>query len=500
MVSFVLAGLSLSSSSQAFRKQLCTAFILYPNRGQRPRLNPSIPRGSATYLNIQMSPTSESQTNNNGGPPPPPLQERPILAKLVTSDELAECGARLRAGNLVAFPTETVYGLGCHALDESAIAKVFHAKERPLTDPLIVHVTKTQDAFALWEAFTGAADDDSSTNTTTTTTLQARALQALCDQFWPGPLTLVAKAASHVPSIVMANTGFVACRSPSHPIARALIDEAKVPLAAPSANKFGHVSPTRASHVWDDLLREDVWIIEAAMSSHKEEDDTDSTRDSTVCQVGVESTVAKVEMLEPFTEGDETSEYGRVTLLRQGAISVDDVKMCLAQAGLSAVMQVEANTKRTTDEHTANVAPGQTIRHYSPRIPSFMVAQSLCCPETATLALSPADTAVLQRSVVIDFGARLAAWKPNCLAYRDLSQLGDSSEAANVVFETLRWAEQVPGGQQILFPEIVAVTHDHDLSSTPGELHVVVNALTLALNDRLTRAASGVIIETLEPQ
>jgi L-threonylcarbamoyladenylate synthase len=488
MVIFVLAGLSLSSS-HSFRKQLCNAFILYPRRGERPRPNPSILRGSATYLNIKMSPTDKSQTNNGG----PPSQERPVLAKLVTSDQLSECGARLRAGNLVAFPTETVYGLGCHALDPSAIAKVFHAKERPLTDPLIVHVTKTQDAFALWEAFTGASDDSS----TTTTTLQARVLQALCGQFWPGPLTLVAKAASHVPSIVMANTGFVACRSPSHPIARALIDEAKVPLAAPSANKFGHVSPTRASHVWDDLLREDVWIIEAAMS-HKDDEDNDSTRDSTVCQVGVESTVAKVELLEQSTEGGEKSEYGRVTLLRQGAISVDDVKMCLAQAGLSAVVEVEANTKRTTDDHTANVAPGQTIRHYSPRIPSFIVAQSLCCPETTTLALSPADTAVLKRSVVIDFGARLAAWKPNCLAYRDLSPLGHSSEAANVVFETLRWAEQVPGGQQILFPEIV-VTMDHDLS-TPGELHVAVDALTLALIDRLTRAASGVIIETLEPQ
>jgi hypothetical protein len=125
--------------------------------------------------------------------------------KETMGNEENQCGERLRQGGLVAFPTETVYGLGCNALDPSAIIKVFEAKERPLTDPLITHVTENQVAFNLW-----AADINNS--------LEGKALQSLCKHFWPGPLTLVAKAAPEVPPTLMANTGFCACRSPQHPI------------------------------------------------------------------------------------------------------------------------------------------------------------------------------------------------------------------------------------------------------------------------------------------
>ena len=297
------------------------------------------------------------------------ISQLPILAKIVSSStSLAACGARLREGHLVAFPTETVYGLGCHALDESAISKVFAAKERPLTDPLIVHVTKMEDAMRLWEASsTTDLPEESSSGT-----VQSQLLRALCDHFWPGPLTIVAKAASHVPPILMANTGFVACRSPSHPIARKLIDEARVPLAAPSANKFGHVSPTRPSHVWDDLLYEDVWVLDAQQDGAESSKQYDS---SVVCQVGVESTVAKVEMFDPSSR-QSASKIGRLILLRQGAVSVDDVKRCLQNAGLSDSLTVHAQTRRSSNEDIATVAPGQTIRHYSPSIPSFMVAHS----------------------------------------------------------------------------------------------------------------------------
>jgi L-threonylcarbamoyladenylate synthase len=383
--------------------------------------------------------------------------QRPVLAKKVSTDSLEECGQRLRDGYLVAFPTETVYGLGCHALDPSAITKVFEAKERPLTDPLIVHVTERDHAFELWNAESSSKE--------------GKVLLALCQHFWPGPLTLVAKAASHVPPILMANTGFVACRSPSHPVARALIDASRVPLAAPSANKFGHVSPTRANHVWDDLLHEDVWIIETE-TEPTDANSSEKKSGSVVCNVGVESTVAKVEMLD---------DQGRVTLLRQGAISVADIQVCLEQAGLADGFVVEAHTKKTTEDHVATVAPGQTIRHYSPHIPSFILAQSRCLTAEN---ISPTDEAFLAKSVIIDFGAKLTAWKERAIAYRDLSQSGDGAEAATAVFDTLRWAEQVEGATQILFPEIEEGIKASD-------------ALTLALKDRLTRAASGEIIEEL---
>jgi tRNA threonylcarbamoyl adenosine modification protein (Sua5/YciO/YrdC/YwlC family) len=346
-----------------------------------------------------------------------------------------------------------VYGLGCNALDPSAITKIFQAKERPFTDPLITHVSKTEVAYDLWSA------DPSS--------LEGKALRTLCEKFWPGPLTLVAKAASHVPPMLMANTGFCACRSPQHPIAIALIDAAQVPLAAPSANKFGHVSPTRANHVWDDLLYEDVWIIET------DQDATD------VCNVGVESSVAKIEMLEP----SQQQQQGRITLLRQGAVSVKDIQDCLEEAGLAEVFTVESRTKKATDETVATVAPGQTIRHYSPHIPSFILSKSRYDASALDSSSSENDKLYLSKSVLIDFGGKLKAWESHALAYRELSSSNDSAQATKLVFETLRWAETVDGASQILFPEI---------SEDDPDQH---DALALALKDRLTRAASGVIID-----
>ena len=384
------------------------------------------------------------------------IQVSKVSAKLVPCTDLKACGERLRQGGLVAFPTETVYGLGCNALDTSAIIKVFEAKERPLTDPLISHVTDSQVAFDMW-----AAETDS---------LEEKALRSLCDRFWPGPLTLVAKAAPEVPSILMANTGFCACRSPQYPISIALINAAKVPIAAPSANKFGHVSPTRSSHVWHDLQHEDVWIVE-------EEQQEEENLETSCCEVGVESSVAKIEM-------NDGNEKGQITLLRQGAVSLRDIEECLEKAGLEEFFDVKALTKKATNETVANVAPGQTIRHYSPDVPSFILSSSLCNTAASSSPPSDSDKEYLRKSVLIDFGGKINAWKDLALAYRDLSETGDSAEASKGVFETLRWAEKIHGADHILFPEI------SDDSSA--------DALTLALKDRLTRAASGTVIDCLE--
>ncbi|GAX25287.1 hypothetical protein FisN_5Lh370 [Fistulifera solaris] len=346
-------------------------------------------------------------------------------------NDIPACGERLRLGELVAFPTETVYGLGCHALDVNAVAKVFAAKERPLTDPLIVHVLETRDAFSLWKQ-------------------DNPILSKLCHDFWPGPLTLVAEANSKVPSTIMAGTGYCACRSPSHPTARALLEAAQVPIAAPSANKFGHVSPTTAHHVFDDLHNEDVWILET------------EGQEGPCCDVGVESTVAK---LEETNQGKYL-----LTVLRQGAVSVHALKDSLT--GLP--VEVVAKLKRATKDDVANVAPGQTIRHYSPNIPSFLLSPACVKSEPRVEFLSQA--------VVIDYGGKLIHWKDHCLAYRDLTTDGASSAAAQTVFDTLRWAEQVPSAGYVVFPEL----------PDSGD------ALELAVKDRLTRAASGVIINALE--
>jgi L-threonylcarbamoyladenylate synthase len=403
-----------------------------------------------------------------------------LLAKMVPLTALEQCGERLRQGNLVAFPTETVYGLGCDAMNPAAIIKVFEAKERPLTDPLICHVTDPQMAYSLWEVGTA--------NSTASMSLQSRALQALCQKFWPGPFTLVAKAALHVPPLLMANTGFVACRSPQHPIAAALINAARVPIAAPSANKFGHVSPTRSQHVWDDLKYEDVWIVEEHENHHGMDGQRERNQHD-CCDIGVESSVAKIEMLGLSSARDEgtTLVKGRITLLRQGAISVCDIQDCIEEAGLAGSFEVLERTKKATDESVSHVAPGQTIRHYSPNIQSFVLSHSLI-QQSSSIDIDSGDKALLTKSVLIDFGAKLKAWELHSLAYRDLSAAGDSAEATRKVFDTLRWAEKVEGADRILFPEIVGSTNN---GSRP-------DALTLALKDKLTRAASGVIIDSLE--
>jgi tRNA threonylcarbamoyl adenosine modification protein (Sua5/YciO/YrdC/YwlC family) len=417
--------------------RLCSAFQVSVTEQSYSR---SILRRTST-LNVAVDRVKDMTSSNS--------DNNKVRAKLVSVSDIQACGKRIREGELVSFPTETVYGLGCNALDPSAIIKVFQAKERPLTDPLISHVSDNQVAYDLWEA------KESS--------LEGKALRCLCNKFWPGPLTLVAKAAPHVPDLLMAHTGFVACRAPQHPISIALIDAAQVPIAAPSANKFGHVSPTRAQHVWDDLKFEDVWIV-----------DTDAKETTSICEVGVESSVAKIEL--------ETQTSGRITLLRQGAICVADIQECLHEAGLASNFTVQAETKKATDETVANVAPGQTIRHYSPDIPSFILSESSCNEVSVAL---PEELKILSKTVIIDFGGKLLKWKDACLAYRELSETGDSSQATKSLFDTLRWAERVADAEQIIFPEISE-------SKTGKE-----DALVLALKDRLTRAASGVIIDQL---
>jgi len=389
-------------------------------------------------------------------------------AKLISTSQtsLSEAGERLRSGHLVSFPTETVYGLGCHAIDPVAVKRVFEAKERPLTDPLIVHVNEASHALKLWDASSSSSSTSSSVNN-----FEEKALKALADAFWPGPLTIVAKASPEIPSIIMAGTGFVACRSPSHPIARSLIEASGIPIAAPSANKFGHVSPTRADHVMDDLGNEDVWIIDPDLDS----DVKVGEKDGIVCDVGVESTVAKVEM--------ESETTGIIAILRHGAVSSQDIHDCLKNANLTSTFEVKEKMQ-STGENVSHVAPGQTIRHYSPNVQSFMVSNERCSKEG--IVWSQEEIEVLKTAVIIDFSGKLSSLKEYSLAYRDLCVDDDSKTAAANVFGFLRWSETITGAERVFFPEIIV-----------EESNLVKDALVLAVKDRLTRAASGVIVDSL---
>ncbi|MDG6950104.1 MAG: threonylcarbamoyl-AMP synthase [Nitrososphaerota archaeon] len=228
----------------------------------------------------------------------------------------------IQHGGLVAFPTETVYGLGADALSPKAVRKIFEAKGRPADDPLIVHIS---DAAQLQEL----AKD-----------IPKHALK-LMKEFWPGPLTLIFEKSDQVPDIVTAGLNSVAIRMPSHKIANALIARADTPIAAPSANLFGSPSPTTAQHVISDL-----------------HDKIDMIIDGGEANIGVESTVLDVRKSPP-------------TLLRPGGLPIEALRSCLGTIDVHP--SVYGDRLSAAD---VAISPGMKYRHYAPRSPVYLIEDS----------------------------------------------------------------------------------------------------------------------------
>jgi L-threonylcarbamoyladenylate synthase len=222
---------------------------------------------------------------------------------------IKEAAQILRDGGLVAFPTETVYGLGANALDASAVAKIYETKGRPETSPLIVHASSIAMARSLVSEWPREAEE-------------------LAQRWWPGPLTLVLPKSPRIPGIVTAGLPTVGVRVPSHPLALELIEAAGLPLAAPSANRFKELSPTTAAHV------------RAAFG------DTVPVLDGGPTRVGIESTVVSIAA-------------GKITLLRPGMIALGEIEQAVAPA--------------VSNEGGAHPSPGMAARHYSPRTPLMIV-------------------------------------------------------------------------------------------------------------------------------
>lgn len=377
----------------------------------------------------------------------------PLLAALLTSDAagLARAAAHLTSGRCVAFPTETVYGLGASALDAAAVLSIFAIKGRPLTDPLIVHTPSAAAAEALIAL----------------PPPQLAVFRALGAALWPGPLTLVAPAAPALPPCVTAGTGFVGVRVPNHPTALALLRACGLPLAAPSANRFGHVSPTRAAHVMADLGHAPILVLQAPAAGEGAQ--------QPCCAVGIESTVCRVEAEEGGAGGT------RLTILRRGGVSMEALAAALAAAGGSSgsgaaavsIAVREAPAAGGAEAAQAQIAPGQLLSHYAPDLPAFLVGASSSGSGGSALPPHPSQ------AVVLDFGGQLraAAAAAGVVAYRELvSEGGGAASAARVVFEALRWAEAVPGARGVLLADPRGVD-----ASEGAE----------AVRDRLFRAASG---------
>lgn len=239
------------------------------------------------------------------------------MTKRLQPSEIEQAARILREGGTVAFPTETVYGLGANALDAVAIAKIFAAKGRPSWDPLIVHVSDHEMLARLAISI-----------------IQA---EKLIQNFWPGPLTLLLSRTSQVPDAITAGRPLVGVRMPSHPLALALIRAAGVPIAAPSANRFGHTSPTTADHVLEDL-----------------DGRIDAVLDGGPTTVGVESTV-----LDP--------NQSPMLIYRPGAITPEMIEQV---AGPVRIFQPAASVKNPA----SLPSPGVGIRHYAPRAKLILVA------------------------------------------------------------------------------------------------------------------------------
>ncbi len=239
-------------------------------------------------------------------------------AALGAEPALLEAAEIIRRGGLVAFPTETVYGLGANALDSDAVEKIFAAKERPHWDPVIVHVADVTGARGVTLAWPEAAE-------------------RLASAFWPGPLTMLLPRTAAIPDVCTAGREKAGVRVPAHAVALALIAAAGVPVAAPSANRFGHTSPTTAEHVLADL-----------------EGRIDAILDAGACDVGVESTV-----VDPTTDP--------AIIYRPGGITAEQIRRVLGDVAVA-----ERGVSSEAPPETLE-SPGLGLRHYAPRARLILV-------------------------------------------------------------------------------------------------------------------------------
>jgi L-threonylcarbamoyladenylate synthase len=297
------------------------------------------------------------------------------MTQILPADKkgVAQAAALLRAGELVAFGTETVYGLGGDATNADAVAAIFHAKGRPRFNPLICHYASAEQAFR-----DVAADE--------------RALR-VADRFWPGPLTLVLKRRVDCPVALLTGAGLdtLAVRVPRHPVAASLLRAADRPIAAPSANRSGQVSPTSALHVIDGLAGRIAAVL-----------------DSGICAVGIESTVLDLSLPDP-------------ALLRPGGVTVEDLEACLGPIRRGGPPEASA-AGVTADPATGTAfrSPGLMASHYAPDLKVRLDARTVADDEA-----------------LLAFGRPLAGGRCRF----QLSVSGDTVEAAGRLFEGLRWLD-----------------------------------------------------------
>ena len=338
---------------------------------------------------------------------------------------IADAAQLLRAGKLVVFPTETVYGLGAHALDAEAVAGIFAAKGRPSTDPLIVHVAHAGALASLAREIPETA-------------------RALAARFWPGPLTLIVPKRTEVPDIVTAGLDTVAVRVPAHPVALALLTVAGVPVAAPSANRFSRPSPTTAAHALFDLAGRVDLVLDAGPTD-----------------IGVESTIVDCTVSPPVVR-------------RAGGVPFDVLAEVVP--GLRVAQTV-------ADVATAQVAPGQLLRHYA--------------PNARLTVYTGAPVAVVARLAVeirrhVGQGARVGVLAPDDDLLALAPEIAAAAARGRVVPASLGKRHDPTAAARALFAALRALdASEVDVIVASGP---VLSGLGAAVWDRLRRAAEGRVV------
>ena len=332
----------------------------------------------------------------------------------------------IRGGDVVVFPTETVYGLGADAMQPRALERIFAAKGRPFSDPLIVHIAEEQTLERL----------------TTSISEQAR---RLAEVFWPGPLTMIFPRSPLVPLLVTAGLETVAVRMPRHPVALALIRAAGTPIAAPSANRFMHVSPTTAKHAYADLYGRVPLILDGGPS-----------------EVGVESTV--LDMCAPVP-----------TILRPGGVSIEALRRILPDVQLAPPKHA-VHAESDTENVAQYTSPGQMLTHYAPAIPMLLFDGPVAAMRTAMLAEAKRRSAQGERVGVLVADEDVPAFQESGALVHSLGNATDPQRVASTLFAGLRFLENADV-QVILCRNF----------KTDG--------LGLAIRDRLLKAAGGRVYE-----
>ena len=337
----------------------------------------------------------------------------------IPPDVIAQAAALLRAGEVVAFPTETVYGLGADATSESAVRRIFAAKELPLSDPLIVHLAQA-------EQLTEVARD-----------IPPIAWR-LAARFWPGPLTLVLPRDPRIPALVAAGGATVGVRVPAHPVAQALLRATDLPVAAPSANRFMHTSPTTAAHVLADLDGRIACVLDGGPTL-----------------VGVESTVVDLTTSPP-------------RLLRPGGVTLEALRELLPDLAAPEAAGAPASAAATEPAR----APGQMARHYAPRTRLIVFDATGAVGLGAMLAEAEAARARGERVGALAADEEAATLEGAGVVVARLGPSADLAAISRRLYAALR--------------ELDAAGLDTLLAHSYGS-----GGLGLAIEDRLRRAAAG---------